>query len=260
MPGSERPDNIDVSIVIPCHNEALGLQNLEEQLGPVLDTLRATANVELVLVDDGSSDETWERMQALAENSRLNAGPVVLKRHVFNRGLGAAMRTGFAAASGRVIVTTDSDATYRFGEIPLLLERLSPGIDVVTASPYHPAGGVDGVPAYRLVLSRGSSAIYRLLVGGHLHTYTALFRAYRCDVIRSVSFSADGFLAVAELLVNAIRAGYRVAEHPTTLHSRVAGVSKAKLARTVAAHLRFQFSVLLHRVTLRAAKVSRTAA
>jgi len=261
MPGSEQhSDNIDISIVIPCHNEASGLKNLEAQLSPVLDMLRVAASVELVLVDDGSSDETWEQMQALAENSRLNAGPVVLKRHVFNRGLGAAMRTGFAAASGRVIVTTDSDATYRFSEIPLLLERLSPAIDIVTASPYHPAGGVDGVPAYRLVLSRGSSAIYRLLVGGHLHTYTALFRAYRRDVIRSVNFSADGFLAVAELLVNAIRSGYRVAEYPTTLHSRVAGVSKAKLARTVAAHLRFQVSVLLQRLTLRPAKVSRTAA
>jgi dolichol-phosphate mannosyltransferase len=260
MPGSDRPEDVDISIVIPCHNEALGLKNLEAQLSPVLDTLRTTASVELVLVDDGSSDETWERMQALAQHPRLNAGPVVLQRHAFNRGLGAAMRTGFAAASGRVIVTTDSDATYRFEEIPLLLERLSSGIDIVTASPYHPAGGVDGVPAYRLVLSRGSSSIYRLLVGGHLHTYTALFRAYRRDVIRSVSFSAEGFLAVAEVLVNAIRSGYRVAEYPTTLHSRVAGVSKAKLARTVAAHLRFQFSVLLQRLTFRPAKVSRTAA
>jgi dolichol-phosphate mannosyltransferase len=260
MAGSQPTREIDISIVIPCHNEAAGLANLEVQLGPVLDTLRATAMVELVLVDDGSSDATWERMQALAKHSRLTAGPVVLQKHVFNRGLGAALRTGFAAAAGRVIVTTDSDATYRFNEIPLLLERLSPGIDVVTASPYHPDGDVDGVPPYRLVLSRGSSAIYRLLVGGQLHTYTALFRAYRREVIQTVTFRSDGFLAVAELLVNAIRSGYRVAEYPTTLHSRVAGVSKAKLARTIAAHLRFQASVLVQRMTFRPAKVSRTAA
>ena len=62
MPGSEQHSgNIDISIVIPCHNEASGLKNLEAQLSPVLDTLRTTASVELVLVDDGSSDETWER-------------------------------------------------------------------------------------------------------------------------------------------------------------------------------------------------------
>jgi dolichol-phosphate mannosyltransferase len=251
---------VDLSIVIPCHNEEAGLADLERQLGPVLEALRATARVELVLVDDGSTDATWERMQKLATEPLLGAGPVLLKRHERNRGLGAALRTGFAAATGQVIVTTDSDATYRFSEIPVLLERLRPGIDIVTASPYHPDGGVDGVPAYRLILSRGSSFIYRLLVGGHLHTYTALFRAYRHDVIRSVSFKADGFLAVAEVLVNAIRSGYRVAEYPTVLHSRVAGASKAKLARTIAAHVRFQLGVLLQRLTVGSVKVSRTPA
>ena len=259
MPGTPVSRDLDLSIVIPCHNEEEGLADLEQQLGPVLETLRATRRVELVLVDDGSSDATWERMQQLADGLVLT-GPVVLRRHERNQGLGAALRTGFLAATGQIVVTTDSDATYRFSEIPLLLERLQSGIDVVTASPYHPAGGVDGVPAYRLVLSRGSSLIYRWLVGGRLHTYTALFRAYRCEVIRTVNFKADGFLAVAEVLVNAILAGYRVAEYPTVLHSRVAGASKAKLARTIAAHVRFQLTVLRQRMTVGAVKVSGTPA
>ena len=260
MPGTSVSRDVDLSIVIPCHNEEDGLADLERQLGPVLEELRATRRVELVLVDDGSSDATWERMQQLAGGLVLGTGPILLRRHQQNQGLGAALRTGFLAATGQIVVTTDSDATYRFSEIPLLLERLQSGIDVVTASPYHPQGGVDGVPAYRLVLSRGSSLIYRLLVGGQLHTYTALFRAYRRDVIRTVTFKADGFLAVAEVLVNAILAGYRVAEYPTVLHSRVAGASKAKLARTIAAHVRFQLAVLRQRLTVGAVKVSRTPA
>jgi dolichol-phosphate mannosyltransferase len=251
---------VDFSFVIPCHNEEAGLAQLGQQLGPVLGLLSATARVELVLVDDGSSDGTWERMRELAAGPLLQGVRVRLERHEINRGLGAALRTGFAAASGHVVVTTDSDATYRFSEIPALLARLVPGVDVVTASPYHPDGGVDGVPGYRLVLSRGSSLIYRLLVGGHLHTYTALFRAYRQDVIRSVNFEADGFLAVAEVLVNAMLSGYRVAEYPTVLHSRIAGASKAKLARTIVAHLRFQFAVLRQRLSLGSRKVSRTSA
>src|SRR5205809_175854 len=119
---------VDLSIVIPCHNEEDAVAGLPDTLGPVLRSLNSHAPVEL----------------------------------------------------------------------------LRPGIDIVTASPYHPDGGVDGVAAYRLVLSRGSSLIYRLLVGSDLHTYTALFRAYRRDVVRSVEFRADGFLAVAEILVNAI--------------------------------------------------------
>src|SRR5262249_44074581 len=153
----------------------------------------------------GSTDKTWELMNELAAGKLLSSRQVRLQRHEINRGLGAALRTGFAAARGRIIITTDSDATYRFSEIPALLTRLSPDIDIVTASPYHPEGSVEGVPGYRLLLSRGSSLAYRLLVGGHLHTYTALFRAYRSEVVRTVTFDSDGFLAVAELLVNAMR-------------------------------------------------------
>jgi dolichol-phosphate mannosyltransferase len=147
-----------------------------------------------------------------------------------------------------VIITTDSDGTYRFGEIPKLMSRMRDDVGIVTASPYHPEGGVANVPSYRLVLSRGSSLIYRTLVDPRIHTYTALFRAYRSDVINSIEFTSDGFLAVAELLVNAKLAGYRVVEHPAVLHSRVAGMSKAKLVRTIVAHIKFQLHILMRRL------------
>jgi dolichol-phosphate mannosyltransferase len=66
-------------------------------------------------------------------------------------------------------------------------------VDIVTASPYHPHGGVVGVPLFRLVLSQGSSLIYRLLVDRNIHTYTCLYRAYRREVIDSIQFVSDGF-------------------------------------------------------------------
>ena len=87
--------------------------------------------------------------------------------------------------------------------------------------------------------------MYRLLARRDVHTYTALFRAYRRSVIDNVPFTANGFLAGTELLVHAIRMGYQVTEYPTILHSRVHGESKAKLARTIQAHLNFQIQVLL---------------
>lgn len=77
-----------------------------------------------------------------------------------------------------------------------------------------------------------------------------LFRAYRRKVIEHMSFESDGFLAGTELLVKGMLLGYRVAEYPTVLHSRVSGMSKAKLARTILAHLNFQARVLLHRLNL----------
>jgi dolichol-phosphate mannosyltransferase len=66
-------------------------------------------------------------------------------------------------------------------------------------------------------------------------------------VIERVPFESDGFLAGTELMVKAMLSGYRVVEYPSVLHRRAFGASKAKIARTIWAHLKFQSSVLLHR-------------
>ena len=238
-----------LSVVLPCYNEEANVAALETRLVPVLRGLASRFDpIEIVLVDDGSRDGTWQAMQAFKAAAPAGV-EIALQKHPANAGLGQAMRTGMAAATGDVVVTTDSDATYRFEEIPALLDVLGPDVDLVTASPYHPQGGVDNVPPSRLLFSRGASLMYRILVRRDIHTWTALFRAYRRDVIRTVPFASTGFLAGTELLVNAIDAGYRAAEFPTVLHSRVHGVSKAKIARTVRAHLAFQWSLLARRIT-----------
>ncbi len=153
-----------------------------------------------------------------------------------------ALRTGFARARGEIVVTTDSDGTYPFTSIPDMLALLKPGIDIVTASPYHPEAGVDGVPAYRLLFSKGASFLYCVLLDPHLHTYTAMYRAYRGEVIERISTRSDGFLMVTELLVGALLEGYKVAEFPATLRVRRYGQSKAQglgrsHARTYASRL-----------------------
>ncbi len=238
-----------LSIIIPCYNEAESVASLHEGLVPVAAALAAQRGpVEIIFVDDGSTDGTLDAFRTSFDGTEPANVTFCYTQHVVNRGLGAALRTGFAAAQGDIVVTTDSDNTYRLTEIPALIDRLTPGVDIVTASPYHPDGGVENVPEYRLVLSKGSSLMYRVLVDRHLHTYTALFRAYRREVIKKISFEADGFLAGTELLVYAMLQGYVVAEYPTVLHARVAGVSKAKLMRTIRAHLGFQGRVLLYRM------------
>ncbi|MBN1218146.1 MAG: glycosyltransferase family 2 protein [Anaerolineae bacterium] len=241
---------MDLSIIIPCYNEADNIPKLQTEFFPVVAELAQAQSVEVVFVDDGSTDDTWSALNQTFDEGGVPDVLLKFERHPVNRGLGAAIRTGFATASGEIVVTTDSDGTYQFAEIPALLARLTPEIDMVTASPYHPAGEVAGVPAYRLLLSRGSSIIYRLLVDWRIHTYTALFRVYRRRVIQNVPFESDGFLAGTELLVNGILLGYRAAEYPTILHSRVHGISKAKIARTIWAHLKFQGHILLRRLHL----------
>jgi dolichol-phosphate mannosyltransferase len=245
---------MNLSIIIPCYNEADNVPKLRDEFFPVVAELAKTRSVEMIFVDDGSKDNTFEALNA-AFGSRDDVAhlraAIRIERHAVNKGLGAAVRTGFAASRGEVVITADSDGTYRFETIPALLEALTPDLDIVTGSPYHPKGHVQNVPEYRLVLSKGSSLIYRLLVDWHMHTYTALFRAYRRSVIERVSFENNGFLSGAELLVKAILLGYKVGEFPTTLYSRVFGTSKAKIARTIRAHLGFQWRILLHQLHIK---------
>ena len=95
------------TLLIPCFNEAENVTQLYEQLCVIRPELERRGGFELILVDDGSSDDTFVRLSSTfaAWNN------VTIVQHKRNRGLGAALRTGFAQARGDVIVTTDSDSS-----------------------------------------------------------------------------------------------------------------------------------------------------
>lgn len=231
---------MDITIILPCFNEADNVRVIASELTPIVDRLRRDRSVEIVFVDDGSTDNTGDLLQK-SFTGDPNASVI---RHNRNRGLGAALRTGLRHAEGRIVVTTDSDGTYPFSLIGPLLAQLRPGIDIVTASCHHPLGAVDNVPRYRLILSRTASLMYRLLVDRNIHTFTCMFRAYRREVLETVHFESDGFLSVTELLVNARLMGYRVREMPCTLRVRRYGASKARVLGIIRSHLTFQWGLV----------------
>jgi dolichol-phosphate mannosyltransferase len=248
-----------LSIIVPCFNEVENVSKLQDELLPVVEelTIRGWNNegggyvsIEIIFVDDGSRDGTYLRLMECFGNKDYTNVSFKFLKHETNLGLGAAIRTGFLNVDGEILVTVDSDGTYKFTEIPHLLAQLTPEMDIITASPYHPEGCVIGVPAYRLFLSRGSSFLYRILVNWKIYTYTCLFRAYRSKVIRTVHFKSNGFLAGTEILVKALLMGYHVAEYPAVLHKRMYGISKAKIAQTIISHLKFLGWVLLFRLHL----------
>jgi len=245
-----------LSIIVPCYNESENVTKLHTELLPVIQQIISKGwqgapdkqiTAEITFVDDGSRDGTYTKLQDEFANKPPDGINYKFLKHDINRGLGAAIRTGFLNADGDIIVTMDSDGTYRFSSLPQLLSRLRPDIDLVTASPYHPQGEVVGVPAYRLLLSQGSSLLYRILVTWKIHTYTCLYRAYRAKVIKNIDFQADDFLAGTEILVKAMLQGYRVEEFPAALHRREFGVSKARIAQTILSHLKFQARILWFR-------------
>ncbi len=231
-----------LSLVIPAYNESEGVHQTAEALRTLLAQLSKSYDIEVVFVNDGSKDDT----AALLKQEFKDDSRVQVVSHETNRGLGAAIRTGFQNAKGDVIVTTDFDGTYPLDTIPQMLARMAADdCDICSASPYHPNGHVEGVPGYRLIFSFGASLLYRILVSWRIHTWTALYRAYRRRVVETITFESNDFLAGTEILVKAIQAGFRVTEFPTTLHVRTFGQSSIKIARVTRSHLKFQWRLLL---------------
>jgi dolichol-phosphate mannosyltransferase len=239
-----------LSIIIPCYNEQEGINYLYTQLNPILEILEKTWKLELIFVDDGSTDKTNKLIREYF--GKLSYIKII--KHHKNRNLGASIRTGFENSEGDVIITMDSDCTYDPKEIFKLIELLDEETDIVTASPYHPKGRVKNVPEYRLLLSKSISLIYRVITKSKIHTFTALFRIHKRKVIENINFKSNNFLATAEIIIYALMKGYKVKEYPTTLQVRKYGCSKMKLFLVIKSHLKFVIKLIKERIFIKKKK------
>jgi dolichol-phosphate mannosyltransferase len=243
-----------VSIVIPVFNEEDGIAQLKEKLLRLNELLSERFELELVFVDDGSRDRT---VLVLMDEFKDAGLPYKIVEHGLNHGVGAAFRSGFQHSIGKFVCTIDADCSYSPDGLKQLLSALqSSRADIAVASPYHPDGGVEGVPAWRLLLSKGCSLLYRMVCPVKIYTYTSIFRAYRADVVRNVRFQSSGFVSAPEILIAAARRGYTVTEVPMVLRGRTIGRSKMKIARTIATHLSMLFGFVLPSSRPRAATVA----
>jgi polysaccharide deacetylase family protein (PEP-CTERM system associated) len=222
-----------ISVIVPCFNEAEGIAFLANNLAALRNELAAQFDTEFVLVDDGSSDETWSLLRKYFEDNPY----AKLIRHERNQGVSAAIMTGLLHAR-EIACSIDCDCSYDPGELRPMLNLLVPGVDLVTASPYHPSGTVLNVPGWRLLLSRASSALYRIVTAHPLHTFTACVRVYRRSAAVGIPLRYTGFLGVAELLGKMALTNKTIVEHPATLEVRIFGQSKMRVLQTIAGHLR----------------------
>lgn len=226
-----------VTIVVPCYNEAGGVAKLHERLLPVINELGRQTKLQVVLVDDGSRDETNALLHQYFAG--IKTARIDIVKHEVNKGLTQALATGAKTAVSEVVCTMDSDCTYAPVEIFGLLELMRrTGADVVTGSPYHPKGGVENVQGWRLALSRGASRMYGLVLPQKLYCYTSMFRAYRREWYKPEWLTAHNFVGVTEILARAILAGAQVEEYPVVLKRREFGDSKMKVGRAMRDHLK----------------------
>src|SRR5579872_918525 len=208
-----------VSLVVPAFDEAGIIERNLDELLNYLAGLQAAYRFELVLVDDGSSDQTGTVADAFAA---ARSG-VHVCHHGRNRGLGAALKTGFARAGGDYIVTLDLDMSYEPAYVAALLDALvGQRAAIALASPYLKGGSVRNVPWTRRQLSAWANHYLSVATGGTVATLTGMVRAYDARALRTLDVAADGMDFNHELVFAALRRGMRVVEIPARLEWRSA--------------------------------------
>jgi dolichol-phosphate mannosyltransferase len=238
---------LKINVIIPLCNEEESLPILGKSLGVLQGQLAANYNVHYIFVDDGSTDRTV----LVLPDSIPSAIRYTLVSHGRNRGVGAALRTGFQnSRDADLVCTIDADCTYGPEHLVQMIHQVRSGkSDVVVASPYHPSGTVEGVQPWRMLLSRQCSRLYRIVSPLKLYTYTSMFRVYPGSFVRRASIRRNDFISIVELILSASALGYSVSEMPLTLRKRSAGVSKMKILKTIQGHATLMFECLRNRAT-----------
>lgn len=236
-----------VTVVVPIYNERECLDAMLESLVELEEHCGDEYDFEFLLVDDGSSDGTSQMLAERVED-RLNFRVI---HHEQNQGIAAAIQTGIESATHEIVASIDADGSYDPALLGSMIPLLTAGVDVVTASPYHPLGTVEGVSAWRIGLSKIASRLYRVATGRKLFCATSCFRIYRRSTVMNCPPKDSGYVGVAELLWNVQHAGGAVVEHPATLRVRTAGQSKMKIAKAARGHLRLMGSIVKQRMTKR---------
>lgn len=206
-----------LSVVLPAYNEEA---NIERALRDAVAAVSPLVDAyELVVVDDGSRDRTYEILAAFEGQmpSRLE-----VLRHPVNRGYGAALRTGFQAARGELVFYTDSDNQFDLSELggflPLMKEW-------------------DAVLGFRQdrqdpFLRRSVSSCYNLLAsaafGMSVRDLNCSFKLFRREVLQALPLESDNFFIDTELVVRLHRAGYRYLQRGVRHYPRTAGRSTVR--------------------------------
>ena len=203
-----------LSVVVPAYNEALLLMGSLTTLYEYLHGLQGDYRFELIIVNDGSKDETG----AIAEAFAASRPEVCVFHNPVNFRLGEALRRGIASSKGDIVVTFDSDLSYEPEHISRMVEALrSNHARVVIASPYHREGQTTAIPFRRELMSRAANRLLAVSSEHDVTTVTGMVRAYDGPFVRSLNLKAMGPEINAEILYKAQILRARVVEIPAHL-------------------------------------------
>jgi len=210
--------SLELSLVVPGLNEADSLPELAERIHK---SLSGRVDYELIFVDDGSTDNSWQVIGELRERNPAIRGIRLRK----NFGKATAMSAGFDRARGRTVITMDADLQDDPVDLPAFLEQIEGGKDVVVGWKVRRKD-----PTNRLVLSRIFNGTVGLLTGVKLHDMNCGFKAYRREVLGAIPVYGDLFRFIPVL---AAWHGFSVGEVPVQHHARKHGSSRYGLERVL---------------------------
>jgi dolichol-phosphate mannosyltransferase len=226
-------------VLLPAFNEQAAIEPLIQKI--YMASNKVDLNLEIVVVDDASTDETAQIVSQLSFN-----GPVNLVQHAKNQGLAGAMRTGFGyilkhGDPGDIVVSLDADDTQPPATIPKMITMIEEGYDVVIASRYQPGSRTIGVPANRLAMTWFAKWLFKVItpIPG-VWDYTCGFRSYRFSTLKTASdfygdqfVSERGFSCMVDVLLKMRRFKFVMGEVPMLLrYDQKDGPSKMKIATT----------------------------
>ncbi|NIA17233.1 MAG: glycosyltransferase [Planctomycetes bacterium] len=223
-------ESVKCSIVVPLYNEACVVDELYRRLTEVM--VNTGDSYELVLVNDGSTDNTVEKLITIAQND-YHVIAVELRR---NFGQTPALAAGFDTARGEVIISMDGDLQHLPEEIPNFLREIEAGYDVVSG---WREKRVDNL-IMRKIPSKIANWIASKISGIDIHDFGTTFKAYRREVIEDLNLYGEMHRFIPALVSSS---GARIIEIPIKNIDRPAGVSNYGISRT--------FRVAFDLITLR---------
>ncbi len=198
-----------LSVIIPCYNEAATLRE-------ILRLVREVAlDKEIIVVDDHSSDNSYQILQSEAENDlRLR-----VIRHPRNMGKGACIRTGLREAQGEIVVIQDADLEYDPQDYYELVRPIAEGrVDVVFGSRF--LGRHTGMYFWNAVGNKGLTFITNFLFNAWISDMETCYKVMRTDIMRSLNLRSRDFRIEPEIAAKVLQQGHRVFEVPISYFGR----------------------------------------
>lgn len=213
--------DVELSIVIPVHNEEKNVEELHEKLIKVLSSLKK--NHEIIFVDDGSTDNTFEVLRNLYNSQHDGVLKVIRFRRNF--GKSAALSAGFKLADGNIIITMDGDLQDDPTEIPNFIEKRNEDYDLIVGWKFNRKD-----PLSKKIPSKIFNKLTSTLSGLSLHDFDCGFKTYRKEVVKNLRIYGELHRYIPALVH---WMGYRVGEIKVKHHPRRFGKTKYGASRLI---------------------------